>query len=758
MNSHIAKAYPRSALMADITAGVVVFLVALPLCLGLSLASNAPITAGLLTGIIGGIVVGAISGSSTSVSGPSAALTAIIIAQIAELGSFEALLMATIIAGLIQVIFGCLSMGFIAAFFPTNVIKGLLSAIGLLLILKQLPHLFGWDPDFEGEMAFLQADNENTFSELAKMLFNMHSGALIIGAISLLILIGWNRSSLKASKFPSQLVVVIVGLIASYLFAKSPYLFVGPEHRVQLPVFDGFYALKDLFIFPDFSLLKNPKVYLSALSIALVASLETLLNLEAVDKIDPMRRVSPPNRELIAQGIGNILLGLIGGLPVTSVIVRSSVNISARAHSKNSTIIHGCLLLISVLSLSYVLNWIPLSCLAAILIVTGSKLIKINDVKEMAAYGTNQLLPYVVTVVAILFTDVLVGVSIGLCTSFFFILRDNFKSHLRVINEKHLNEEVTRLVFGNQVTFLNKASITIFLDELDPDSHVILDASHTSYIDADVLNIIRDFKEESAPVRRISLSLVGFKPRYDIDNQVLFSEHSSQELQQKLTPENILQIIKEGNERVRKGMRLKRDIPRQIEKTREAQYPLAAIVTCMDSRSPAELVFDLGIGDIFSVRIAGNVINEKVLGSLEFACAVAGAKLIIVMGHSRCGAISATLDLCSSENNLQDVNECSYLASVLHDLKREVEKSVTGKIPKKGELGREKLEERIIKENVLLGMENIKKSSVLRKLMEKGQIAVVGCSYDVKSGRVLFFDTIEEEKVEEPLLSQVEAI
>lgn len=738
MNARATTNPSQNIWTADLSSGLVVFLVALPLCLGIALASNAPIVGGLLAGIVGGIVVGALSGSHTSVSGPAAGLTAVVASQIAILGSYEAFLAALIISGISQIIFGCLRMGFIAAFFPTSVIKGLLAAIGLLLVLKQLPHLFGWDPDYEGEMAFWQADNENTFSELAEMLINPHFGALAIGVLSMALLIFWNKSKwLEKSKFPPQLAVVIFGLVLCALFAESAFWMIESEHRVEVPIFQSLADLGNLFARPDFHAFLNLETYVAGLTMALVASLETLLNLEAIDKIDPKQRISPPNRELIAQGIGNLLLGFIGGLPVTSVIVRSSINISAKARSKNSAIFHGVLILVCVCTLPALLNSIPLSCLAAILIMTGAKLINANVIKEMWRHGLNQFIPFAVTVVAIIFSDPLIGVTIGLGTSFFFILHNNFKSPVRMIMEKRLDGETSRIVLGNQVSFLNKASISNVLDNLKPQSHIIFDATNTTYIDADVLALIEDFKEESAPVREISVSLIGFKPVYNIEDQILFAEHSTMALRESLSPAQIVQFIKDGNERVRDGYRLKRDLTRQIEATSNGQFPLAAILSCIDSRSPAELVFDLGIGDIFSIRMAGNIVSEKVLGSLEFACAIAGAKLIVVMGHTRCGAISAALELHRSPASA-DIFECAYLAPILHDIKTVIERCSISNIPEKGHTVRDEMEELVVRENVLQSIECIKKSAVLARLLAQGEIAIIGCTYDVNTGHVEF--------------------
>ena len=504
-----------SDLSRDLTAGLVVFLVALPLCLGVALASNAPLLSGVLAGIVGGILVGILSGSHTSVSGPAAGLTAVVAAQIASLGSFEAFLLAVVIAGLIQIALGLARAGFLAAFFPSSVIKGLLAAIGVILILKQIPHVLGHDPDPEGDMAFLQPDDENTFSELGRLLGDIQPGAAVIGLVSIALLVVWDRwRSLKRSNIPAPLVVVLLGVGISLVFRRLGGRWViEPSHLVQVPVADSLAGFFGLLPTPDFSQWSNPAVYIAAVTIAAVASLETLLNLEAVDKLDPQRRTSTPSRELMAQGIGNVVAGLIGGLPITSVIVRSSVNINAGGRTKLATIVHGVLLLVSVVFLPAWLNLIPLSCLAAILLVTGVKLASPALVRRMWDEGRYQFVPFALTVVAIVLTDLLIGVLIGLAVSIGFILRSNVRRPLRRIVEKHLGGEVVHIELANQVSFLNRAALARVLDEVPRGGHVLLDAQNTDYIDPDVLDLIRDFKEQTAPARGVEVSLLGFRRR-----------------------------------------------------------------------------------------------------------------------------------------------------------------------------------------------------------------------------------------------------
>ncbi|USN51962.1 MAG: bifunctional SulP family inorganic anion transporter/carbonic anhydrase [Myxococcales bacterium] len=727
--------------LSDLSAGLVVFLVALPLCLGIALASQAPLISGLLAGIIGGIVVGALSGSHTSVSGPAAALTAVIAIQINNFGSFQAFLAALIICGIVQIIIGALRAGFIAAFFPSSVINGLLSAIGLILVLKQVPHLVGWDQDFEGEMSFIQPDQQTTFSELLTSFFNWHSGSLLIGMVCLLFLIYFD--SKKRAQYliiPSQLMTVFVGLILNYLFSYfAPNLFVESMHRVNVPVITDISNVFNVLIAPDFNAFKNPQIYFAGLSLAIVASLATLLNLEAVDKIDPAQRVSPPNRELFAQGVGNLILGFIGGLPVTSVIVRGSVNINAQASSKKSAIFHGIFLLISVLVLPMWLNAIPLSCLAAILIVTGAKLVNIKNMKRIWDKGIDQFVPFSFTVVGILFTDLLVGIALGMGASIFFILISHYKGPLKIIYEKYFSGDVLRINLANQVSFLNRTSVEHILKSIKDHKTIIIDASGAQYIDADILRVIDNFVEEKSHDKNTNISLVGFENKFGIKDQVRYQIHTDQELQRSLTSEQILQMMKDGNKRFVSGQRIPRDFNRQLLATAKGQYPLAVTLSCIDSRTPVELIFDVGIGDIFSIRLAGNVVSERVMGSLEFACSIAGAKLIMVMGHTKCGAVSAAISLHNQGKSAREVYGCEHLDHLMSDIQKSMNFSRFKKEFTDYDSYKEELETMAVKANVLQSMDIIsRESKIIKQLLDEQKVELVGCVFDITSGKVDF--------------------
>ncbi len=504
-----------SNLKSDFPAGLVVFLVALPLCLGVALASGAPLFSGIIAGIVGGLVVASFSGSQVSVSGPAAGLTVIVFTAIEKLGSFEVFLLAVVIAGVLQILLGYLKAGIIGHYFPSAVIKGMLAAIGLILILKQIPHAFGYDADAMGDEDFSQLDGKNTFSELFSMLQYISPGAMLICLLSLAVLIGWERPFLRKYAFfkvvPGALLVVILGIMANLLYRQYfPELALSGDHLVVLPVAESLTGFVHQFTLPDFTSISNPQVYVVAVTIAIIASLETLLCVEAADKLDPYKRNTSTNRELKAQGIGNLVSGLIGGLPITAVIVRSSANINAGSKTKTSAIIHGLLLLICVILIPTVLNMIPLASLAAILLVVGYKLTKVSLFRGMFRLGWSQFLPFIVTVVAILLTDLLKGIATGMAVSIFFILRNSYKTPYFFRKEKYREGEKIQIVLSEEVTFLNKGSMLLTLEHLPAHSHVVIDGSKSQNIDYDVLEIIQDFKE-TARLRHIKLELIGIE-------------------------------------------------------------------------------------------------------------------------------------------------------------------------------------------------------------------------------------------------------
>lgn len=751
-----------AALPKDLTASVVVFLVALPLCLGVALASNAPLFSGIIAGIVGGVLVGALSGSHKSVSGPAAGLTAVVAMQIGKLGTFEAFLLAVVIAGLLQIALGIARAGFISAFFPSSVIKGLLTAIGVIIILKQIPHLLGSDADPMGEKSFLQPDSENTFTELAKSFFNIQPGAALVGLLSLGLLLLWDKVKLlKKSPVPSALLVVLLGVGLNLLFRRIGGAWaIGTSHLVQVPVAENMGAFLGLLTWPDFSQLANPAIYAAALTIAIVATMETLLNIEAVDKLDPDQRSTPANRELVAQGIGNVASGLIGGLPMTSVIVRSSANINAGAKTKLSAIFHGFLLLLCVVTFPRWLNEIPLAALAAILIVIGFKLASPKLVRQMWNEGRTQFLPFAFTIVAIVLTDLLVGILIGLGVSIVFILHGNLRRPLRRVMEKHVAGDVLRIELANQVSFLNRATLEKTLQEVPRGGHVLIDARNTNYIDPDIRDLIDDFRQKMSVAHGVRLSMVGFKDDYQFDDHIQYADYTSREVQKSLTPERVLQILQDGNERFLNGERLTRDYGRQIDATATGQFPMAVVLSCIDSRTPAEPIFDLGLGDIFSVRIAGNIATPELLGSMEYGCRVAGAKLLLVMGHTSCGAVNAAVNLLGSHQTAAEATGCGNLDGLVAEIQQAIDQT-TCKAPDAWQADEKAAyANEVSRRNVVRTIKVIReRSQALDQLVREGRIAIVGSLYDVHTGRVSFFQTPESSvtKLNLPVVSAAAA-
>ena len=517
------KNLSKKYLKTDLQAGMVVFLVALPLCLGIALASGAPLFSGIISGVIGGIVVGLFSGSQLSVSGPAAGLTAIILAAIASLGSFQAFLLAGVLAGVLQLVLGYIKAGVVSNYLPSNVIEGMLAAIGIIIILTQLPHAIGYDVINEGDYFHINKEGKHDmFETLIDSVNYMNPGALIIVLASLAVIIAFEKVEFlkKIKAIPSALVAVLTGVIINESFRMTgSSLLVGPDHLVSLPVPESMSAFLSQFSLPDFEQITNKEVWVVALTIAAVASIETLLCIEAADKLDPLRRYTNTNRELKAQGIGNILSCMIGGIPMTSVIVRSSANVNSGGRTKIAAISHGVFLLVAVLAIPMLLNKIPLASLAAVLIVIGFKLASPRIFVHMWKNSKKfQFIPFVVTVIAIIFTDLLVGVGIGLAVSIYFILRGNLKLAYFFKQEDYSADKTVHMELAQEVSFLNKAAIKQTFAHLPEDSKLILDASHSIYIDHDVLLMINNFVKLAAPEKNIQVTLTGFRKEYKIEN------------------------------------------------------------------------------------------------------------------------------------------------------------------------------------------------------------------------------------------------
>lgn len=482
----------------DLPASIVVFFVALPLCLGIALASGAPLFSGLIAGIIGGIIVGALSGSHIGVSGPAAGLAAIVLTAIGSLGGYQNFLLAVVLGGAIQLLFGVLRAGVIGYYFPSSVIKGMLSGIGIIIFLKQIPHFFGYDADPEGDFAFLQIDGENTFTELFETVNHISLGSTLTGIIGLGILLLWSNYLAKKAKIfqliQGPLVAVVIGIIYYIATEGNKTFGIEKAHLVSVPIPENIDMFLSQFQMPNFDVITSPDVWVVAFTIALVASLETLLCVEATDKLDPHKNVTPTNRELLAQGTGNIISGMIGGLPITQVIVRSSANIQSGGRSKMSAIIHGFLLLISVILIPKLLNKIPLSVLASILLLVGYKLANPTLFKRIYKNGLNQFLPFIITVLGIVFLDLLKGIGLGLAVGIVIILIKSFQnSHFLHIEEEDNKDGRIKMTLAEEVTFFNKGAILKELDNLPNDSFLELDVRKTKYLDHDIIEILEDF-------------------------------------------------------------------------------------------------------------------------------------------------------------------------------------------------------------------------------------------------------------------------
>lgn len=513
---------------SDLPASLVVFLVALPLCLGVGLASTnvkgfdgLPLVfSGIIAGIVGGVVVGSLSGSRVGVSGPAAGLITIILAAIVTLGNYDAFLVAVVISGILQIIAGFSGLGIIGNYFPSSVIKGMLAAIGITLILKEIPHAMGYDADFFGDEAFFQKDGHNTFSELIYAAKKLNLGAIIISVVSIAILVLFETKWIKKQAFsklvPGALVVVIAGIGINTIFNNSiPSIYLTPNHLVNIPVASSFSEFTSFLHFPDFSALTNPNVYFIALTIALIGSLETLLSVEATDKLDPQKHNTPTNRELKAQGVGNMISGFLGGLPITQVIVRSSANVNAGGKTKLATIIHGVLLAMTVFFIPTILNLIPLASLAAILIMIGYKLAKIKLFKHLYKLGWDQFIPFVATILGVLFSDLLIGIGIGIAFASFYILRNNYRNNFIEAKKTDCETETTVIKLSQDISFLNKAGLIAAIDKLPENTIVIIDGSKTQSIDYDVLELIHEFHKYGSKDMNIECQLINI-PHLDI--------------------------------------------------------------------------------------------------------------------------------------------------------------------------------------------------------------------------------------------------
>ncbi|MGL5743244.1 MAG: SulP family inorganic anion transporter [Legionella sp.] len=732
VDSRKFRIYTKRYLKFDFVAAIVVFLVAIPLCLGIALASGAPLFSGILSGVIGGVIVGYLSGSHVSVSGPAAGMATVVVASIAHLGDFNSFLLALMLAGVLQILIGSIRAGFVADYVPSNVVQGLLCAIGILLIIKQLPLAFTLSADFnELKTHLLETTEEITLSPILALYHHLNSGAILITAFSLATLIYFDHTKNKILKeIPAPIIVVILGVLFNevFLWTDSALIQDSPQ-LVNIPKTNSFHELYNKLEYPNWASWTNPKVYLYAFIICIVASLETLLNFTAGERLDKKRRHPSSNRELVAQGVGNMTAGLIGGIPITSVIVRTSINIQAGSISKLSTILHGLFILFAVMLIPGTLNKIPLSSLAAILIYTGYKLNKPSIYRAIYAQGSDRFIPFIATVFGIIAFNLLTGILIGLAVSLFYILKSNSQARIDIIKELHPTGVINRLILPQQMTFLNKAALVAELNSIPKESQLIIDARYTQYIDKEISELLKEFKEEQAPNKKISLNLTGFKEHYKIHNYIDFINVTTYDVQSNRSPAEVLNILHEGNQRFLNNNPIHRSNELDIKLTAKAQHPIAIVLGCIDSRVPVETIFDMSLGDIFCVRVAGNVINNDVLASIEYACNVVGVKLIIILGHTRCGAIQSACDGV----------KIGHITELLNKIKPAInaEQETTDNRHSKNTT----FVNHVTELNVANTMQNIyEQSPILQEMIEKNEIAMVGAVYDVQTGKVQYKD------------------
>ena len=722
-----------SRLDKDIPAGIVVFLVALPLCLGIALASGAPLMSGLISGIIGGVIIGYLSKSGTSVSGPAASVAAVVLLAIEDLNSFQLFLGALVLAGFIQVILGIVKAGILADYMPTSIIKGLLAGIGVILILSQLPYTIGYDIDKSKLLNYSEDYLNNTYNLILNFFNSFTIGAVVISVLSLGILIYWDKTPLKNFKLiPPALVVVILGVLLNQLFKiVMPFLYLDGIHLVNIPKVD---SIRTFFTFPDFSGYSDPKVWTTAFTIAIIASISTLLNIEATDNIDKLNRRTPPNRELIAQGIGNTLSGLLGGIAITSVIVRSSVNIEAGGQTKLSTIIHGFLLLLSVLFLSSIINLIPLASLAAILLVVGYKLASVSVFKSLYKRGWNQFLPFVLTVIFIVLTDVLTGVLIGSALSIFYLLRSNYYNPFYIENIKYVQDEVIKLELSNEVSFFNKASIKNTLWSVPDNSKLLIDASFTSYMDPDVVDIIKEFQTRALVDHNIEVNVIGMKDSYLLGEEIDFYKKTKAEIKAKTNPKEILAYLKEGSTTYasRNLMSRKMQSKDLVEHLNES--PLAVVLTCVDLREPLNMMLNTAIGDLVSLRSAAHIIEKQSILNLEISCRDQGAKLVLFYGNSHNAVVKEAIS-----EHLK--NKSSNLSILIEDALKS--KTFSSRDLQSESL--DKLANDIVDFNIEKAKSDlIAKSPYFKEALKKGDIGIASAFFNRDDNSVVFSELYSE--------------
>lgn len=721
--------YTKKHLKFDIISGFVVFLVAIPLCLGIALASGAPLFSGLLSGIIGGVIVGIISNSQVSVSGPAAGMAAVVLAALTEFDNFNLFLLALTFAGFYQIILGIFRAGFLSDYIPFSVIQGLLSAIGILLIIKQIPFAFTLSQNInELKDHLLDVTQGFSINPLYELVNHLNLGAIIISTVSIAILFYFDKTSREELKnIPAAIIVVFVGVILNAIFIYF-HLDIAQNYiyLVNIPEFEGFKGFVNQFQFPDWSQWLNPQVYLYAFIIGTLASIESLLNIKASEKIDKKNRYCSKDQELIAQGIGNTVAGLIGAIPVTSVIVRTTVNVQANAKTKMSAIFHGIYLLIAIISIPNILNKIPLSSLAAILIFTGYKLAKPEIFLNLYRQGLDRFIPFIATVIGIVVFNILAGVLVGLIISLFYILKTNSNVRLDIIHEIYPNGVTNRLLLPQQITFLSKAALTKELDAIPRGAELIIDASNSDFIDKEILELIEEFKNRQAIHKNISLSLIGFKENYMIHDYINFIPVTTYDVQADLNPHEVLTLLYEGNQRFVKKIPVRTHQFPDYKFYFTKRYPIAVVLSCIDFVVPVENIFDMGYGDIISIRIGANIVNSDILQNIEYATKIAGCKLIVILGHTNCGILD---ELCSHRPHKPDMKTFyKKLQPVMQEIEQHLEILPKGKCVDK-----------INNYNTAFALTEVySKNKYIKQNIDDETIGIVGAVYDSKSKKVTF--------------------
>ncbi|MCG6192148.1 SulP family inorganic anion transporter [Leptospira sp. FAT2] len=717
---NILQSLPRVSwddLKHDLSSGLVVFLIALPLCIGIAFASGAPIISGLIGGIVGGVVVSMISKSPLSVSGPAAGLTVIVYDSIQTLGNFNDFLLALCIAGVFQILLGFLKAGILSNFFPSSVIKGLLAAIGAVLILKQIPHAIGYDMDYVGDMGFFQKDHENTFSEILTAFTRFTPGAVVLFAVSISLILLWEKMKLqKRFLIHGSLVAIVVSVLLNEVFRSFGFgIAVGQDHLLQPIRLDNVWDLFQDDLFPNISQWKNQAVYIIGVKICIVASLETLLNLEAVEKSDPERRIVSKNRELVAQGAGNLISGIVGGLPITSVIIRSSANLQAGAKTRLSAFLHGILLLFSLVVIPSWIAKIPLSALAAVLLVVGYKLTDYSILKSQYKKGMDQFVPFMATLLGIVFTDILIGIGIGALFSIFFIMRRNVLNPY-VFNKKDMAFGVeARIDLSEDVSFLNKSSMLYKLEKVPNNSRLIIDGSKSKYIDPDVLEIIEDFKIV-AKSRNIRLEIIDVTTPYQkIKNKPL--DVVAQQDYQRLFDNNRIWVEE----------KLAKD-PDYFKNLALGQAPQYLLISCSDSRISVNEMTGTSAGELFVHRNIANLVIDtdmNLMSVLQYSVEVLKVKHIVVCGHYGCGGVKAAID--GKYHGLIDA-WLRHIKQVYRIHKKELI----------GILDESEKHERLVELNVREQVYNLCMTTIVQNAWAQGNdLQLHGWVYDIKEGKII---------------------